>query len=114
MLWPAVRALAYGPLENEQLTSLLDDLGLTRSARAEGPGAEQSIAHRAFVDEDGTPLVLDVARSGDFGWVVALFHTGHQPAATTLDGYRERFREAVRRTDLVLVQIDPPASVEEG
>ncbi|MFD8644506.1 hypothetical protein ACFV14_29880 [Streptomyces zaomyceticus] len=110
MLRPALRALAYGPLENEQLALLLDDLGLAPSVRSEGPGAEQSIAHRLFVDEDGTPLVLDVERSGDFGWVVALFHTGHQPAAPTIDAYRERFRQAIRRTDLVLVHIEPPAS----
>ncbi|HEY9373089.1 hypothetical protein [Streptomyces sp.] len=113
MLWPALRALAYGHMENDQLTWLLDDLSLTKNVRTEGPGAEQSIAHRQLVDDAGVPLVLDLARTGDSGWVFTLFHTGQQPAAATIEGYRERFREAVRQVELTLVQVEPPASADE-
>jgi hypothetical protein len=52
MLWPALRALAHGHMENDQLSWLLNNLGLTKSVRTEGPGAAQSIAHRAFTDQE--------------------------------------------------------------
>ncbi|MEU9998157.1 hypothetical protein [Streptomyces sp. NPDC050848] len=113
MLWPALRALAYGHLTTDQLTGLLDEFGLSSLPRVEGPGAAQSIAHRPFADEEGIPLVLDLARTGDAGWVLTLFHTGQQPIASTIEGYRARFRDAIRRLDLTLVQIDPPASADE-
>ncbi|MFF8279913.1 hypothetical protein ACF05T_28045 [Streptomyces lateritius] len=113
MLWPALRVLAYGHMENDQLTWLLDNLSLTKNIRAEGPGAAQSIAHRPFADEEGTPLVLDLAQTGDSGWVFTLFHTGQQPAAATIEEYRARFREAVRQRELTLVQVEPPASADE-
>ncbi|MFF7780427.1 hypothetical protein ACFZCG_39195 [Streptomyces tanashiensis] len=48
------------------------------------------------------------AGSGD-----TLFHTGQQPSTATIEGYRESFREAVRRVELTLVQVEPPASADE-
>ncbi|MFF3359877.1 hypothetical protein ACFYWN_46750 [Streptomyces sp. NPDC002917] len=113
MLWPALRALAYGHLTSDQLTWLLDNFGLTKNVRVEGPGAAQSTAHRPLVDEQGTALVLDLARTGDSGWVLTLFHNGQQPAAATIEGYRKGFRDAVRQLELTLVQVEPPASADE-
>ncbi|MFB7239378.1 hypothetical protein ACFCXK_31940 [Streptomyces sp. NPDC056269] len=113
MLWPTLRALAYGRMDNDRLTQLLHDFNLTTRSRTEGPGAAQSIAHRAFVDQEGTPLVLDLAQTGESGWVFTLFHTGQQPATATIEGYGDQFREAVRAAELTLVQVEPPGTADE-
>ncbi|MFG2775261.1 hypothetical protein [Streptomyces sp. NPDC048350] len=42
MLWPTLRALAYGHMENDQLTWLLDDLGLTQNVRTEAPAPSRA------------------------------------------------------------------------
>ncbi|MEU2027292.1 hypothetical protein ABZ565_35085 [Streptomyces sp. NPDC016469] len=113
MLWPALRALAHGHLAADQVTRLLHDFALTERVRTAGPGAAQSIAHRSLIDGESAALVLDLARTGDSGWVFTLFHTGQQPAAATVEEYRERFREAVSRNGLTLIQVEPPTSADE-
>ncbi|WP_030573548.1 hypothetical protein [Streptomyces aureocirculatus] len=113
MYWPALRALSYGALTPEQLSWLHESFCLSSHPRTEGPGAAQSIAHRAFVDTAGTPLVLDLARTGESGWVFTLFHTGQQPDTATVDEHRAHFRAAINLMGLTLVEIDPPAAAEE-
>ena len=113
MLWPALRALSHGELTADQLRSLRDTFQLTDAPRTEGPGAAQSIAHRFLTDDAGTPLVLDLARTGENGWVFTLFHTGQQPAAATVEAHRAAFRAAVDRLGLTLVEITPAATADE-
>ncbi|MEU2854566.1 hypothetical protein [Streptomyces syringium] len=113
MLWPALRVLSHGELSADQLQDLLSTLRLERTPRTEGPGAERSVAHRSFTDDTGTRLVLDLARSGEAGWVLALFFDGEPPAPDTVDSHRALLREAVERLGLTLIEITPAATTEE-
>ncbi|MFF9870123.1 hypothetical protein ACF1G0_32880 [Streptomyces sp. NPDC013953] len=113
MYWPALRALSHGELTSQQLEWLRTTFHLDASARTEGPGATQSIAHRSFTDDAGAPLVLDLARTGESGWVFTLFHTGQQPSAATLESHRAAFRDAIDRLRLTLVEITPAATADE-
>jgi hypothetical protein len=113
MLWPALRALSHGELNPEQLRWLLVRFQLEEAPRTEGPGAKQSIAHRSMTDASGTRLILDLARTGESGWVFTLFYAGHRPSAGTVENHRAMFRDAVDQLGLTLIEISPAATVDE-
>ncbi|MCX4732730.1 hypothetical protein [Streptomyces sp. NBC_01363] len=113
MLWPALRVLSQGELTSDQLQQLLGTLRLDESPRTEGPGAARSIAHRSFTDDTGTRLVLDLARTGESGWVLALFFDGEPPSIDTIEGHRVLLRDAVERFGLMLIEITPAATADE-
>ncbi|MGW1404073.1 hypothetical protein ACWCRF_36840 [Streptomyces sp. NPDC002405] len=113
MLWPALRALSHGELTSNQLHWLSNAFQLTDAPRVEGPAAAQSIAHGSLTDESGARLVLDLARTGESGWVFTLFHTGQQPSAGTVEAHRALFRDAIDRLGLTLVEITPAATADE-
>lgn len=113
MLWPALRALSHGELASGQLRWLFRAFQLEEAPRTEGPGAGKSIAHRSFTDGMGTRLVLDVARTGDSGWVFTLFYQGEQPSAGTVQAHRQLFRDAIDHLKLTLVEITPAATADE-
>ncbi|MFJ6722229.1 hypothetical protein [Streptomyces sp. NPDC091259] len=113
MLWPALRSLSHGELTSDQLHWLLGEFRLEETPRTEGPGASKSIAHRSFTDDAGTSLVLDLARTGESGWVFTLFYLGGRPSVTTVEEHRTLFREAIDRLGLTLVEVTPAATVEE-
>ncbi|WP_406293527.1 hypothetical protein OG948_02810 [Embleya sp. NBC_00888] len=58
-------------------------------------------------------MVLDLARTGESGWVFTLFHIGQQPSAATVEGHRTLFRDAIDRLGLTLVKIEPAATADE-
>ncbi|MFG2884887.1 hypothetical protein ACGFYV_21795 [Streptomyces sp. NPDC048297] len=113
MLWPALRALSHGELSSDQIQWLIDTFGVDEAPRTEGPGAAQSIAHRSLTDNVGARLVLDLARTGESGWVFTLFHQGQQPSPGTVEAHRSLFREAIGRLGLTLVEISPAATADE-
>lgn len=114
MLWPALRALSYGELTLDQVQWLVGTLELDPVPRTEGPGAAQSLAHRSFTDDAGARLVLDLARTGENGWVFALFfHAGQWPSDGTIEAHRARFRQVIDQLSLTLVEIDPAATADE-
>ncbi|MEV6685085.1 hypothetical protein AB0N28_07060 [Streptomyces sp. NPDC051130] len=113
MLWPALQVLSYGELTSDALRSLLDVLRLETVPRTEGPGAAKSIAHRSFTDNAGSRLVLDLARTGDVGWVVTLFFDGERPSVDTVESHRVLLREAVERHGLTVIEITPAATADE-
>ncbi|MGV9277748.1 hypothetical protein [Streptomyces griseosporeus] len=113
MLWPALRALSHGELTPAQQQWLVHSFQLNDVPRTEGPGAAGSIAHRSFTDDHGTRLLLDLARTGDSGWVFTLFHTGQQPSVGTVAAHRALFRDAIARLGLNLVEITPAAAADE-
>ncbi|MFF3208408.1 hypothetical protein [Streptomyces sp. NPDC002962] len=113
MLWPALRALSHGELTDEQLGRLRDTFRLTAGPRTEGPGAAQSLAHRSFTDDAGARLLLDLARTGETGWVFTLFHTGQPAAVGTVEAHRVLFREAIDHLGLTLIEITPAATADE-
>ncbi|MDT0573095.1 hypothetical protein RM704_37545 [Streptomyces sp. DSM 3412] len=113
MLWPALRVLSQGELTPDQLQGLLSRLRLEEIPRTEGPGAAKSLAHRSFTDDTGTVLVLDLARSGESGWVLALFFDGEPPSADTVEGHRVLLRDAIEQVGLTLVEITPAATADE-
>jgi hypothetical protein len=113
MLWPALRALFHGELAPDQLRRLLGTLRLEEAPRTEGPGAARSIAHRSFAGETGTRLVLDLARTGESGWVLTLFFDGELPSTETVEGHRVLLRDAVERLGLTLIEITPAATADE-
>ncbi|MEU6759780.1 hypothetical protein [Streptomyces sp. NPDC046685] len=113
MLWPALRCLSDGELTSDQLDWLRTEFQLEAAPRTEGPGAAKSIAHRAFTDYAGTRLVLDLARTGESGWVFTLFYEGQRPPSATVGSHRALFRDAVERLGLTLVEIAPAATADE-
>lgn len=113
MLWPALQVLFRGELTSEQLRLLQSTLRLEEVPRTEGPGTAGSIAHRSFIDDMGTRLVLDLARIGESGWELALFFEGQPPSADTIEGHRALLREAVERFRLILIEVTPPATADE-
>ncbi|MFF3244275.1 hypothetical protein ACFYWY_11190 [Streptomyces sp. NPDC002870] len=113
MLWPALRVLSRGELTSDQLQQLLGTLRLEEPPRTEGPGAARSIAHRSFTDDTGTRLVLDLARTGESGWVLALFFDGEPPSTDIVEGHRVLLRDAVERLGLTLIEITPAATADE-
>jgi hypothetical protein len=113
MLWPALSALSNGDLSAEQLDRLRQNFRLDAGPRTEGPGAAGSIAHRAWTDEAGVQLLLDVARAGDSSWVFTLFYSGEQPSAETVEAHRALFRDAIDGLRLTLVEITPAATADE-
>ncbi|WP_199839055.1 hypothetical protein [Streptomyces sp. XY66] len=113
MLWPALRALSHGELSPDQQQWLHQSLRLTQAPRTEGPGAAESIAHRAFTDDAGTRLVLDVARVGASGWVFTLFYPAERSTADTVEEHRALFRETIDQLGLTLVEITPAATADE-
>lgn len=113
MLWPALRALSHGNLPDDQLSSLIQEFQLDPTPRTEGPGAAGSIAHREFSGGPGTRLVLDLARTGDSGWVFTLFQEGERPGPDTVEAHRALFRAAIDRLGLTLVEITPAATADE-
>ncbi|MGW7256741.1 hypothetical protein [Streptomyces sp. NPDC054834] len=113
MLWPALRALSHGELTSDQLQWLIGTFDLTESPRTEGPGAAKSVAHRSFTDDEGVGLILDLARTGESGWVFTLFHTGQQPSARTVEEHRALFRDAIDRLGLTLIEVAPAATAAE-
>ncbi|MEE6261239.1 hypothetical protein [Plantactinospora sonchi] len=113
MLWPALRVLSRGELTSDQLRRLLDMLQLDDAPRVEGPGAAKSIAHRTFADTTGTRLVLDLARTGESGWVLALFFDGEPPSTDTVENHRRLLRDIVERLGLTLIDIAPAATADE-
>ncbi|MEU7556000.1 hypothetical protein AB0B01_27340 [Streptomyces sp. NPDC044571] len=113
MLWPALRALSHGELTSDQLQWLLGTLHLEETPRTEGPGAAKSIANCSFTDAAGTRLVLDLARTGESGWVFTLFYAGSRPAASVVEDHRVLFRGVVEQLGLMLVEITPAATADE-
>ncbi|MEV5950357.1 hypothetical protein [Streptomyces sp. NPDC051993] len=113
MLWPALRALSIGELTAAQEDWLREAFDLSPEPRREGPGAAQSIAHRTFTDDAGNRLVLDVARTGDTGWVFALFREGAQASPAVVEAHRALFHDAIDRLGLDLVEITPAATAAE-
>lgn len=113
MLWPALQVLSQGELTSDQLRRLLGTLRLEETPRTEGPGAAGSIAHRSFTDDTDTRLVLDLARIGESGWVLALFFDGEPPSAGTVEGHQALLRDAVERFGLTLVEITPAGAADE-
>ncbi|MGA3562137.1 hypothetical protein [Melissospora conviva] len=113
MLWPALRVLSQGTLTSDQLQELLGMLQLVDTPRTEGPAAAKSVAHRSFAGAPGTRLVLDLARTGESGWVLTLFFDGEPPSDETVDSQRALLREAVERFGLTLIEITPAATAEE-
>jgi len=98
--------LAHGELLPAVVGELSASLDLDPSPRADGPGATASIAHRSWT-VDGTRLVLDLARAGERGWVVALFFDGAPPPATEVAQWRVRLRDALEAAGLDLVEVTP-------
>ncbi|WP_405438489.1 hypothetical protein OG373_13795 [Streptomyces avidinii] len=113
MLWPALRALSHGELTPDQQQWLIEAFRLDATPRTEGPGAASSIAHRSFTDDNGTRLVLDLARTGESGWVFALFYPEQRPSAGTVEDHRALFRAAIDRLGLTTVEITPAATADE-
>ncbi|MEN8649704.1 hypothetical protein ABCR94_03370 [Streptomyces sp. 21So2-11] len=113
MLWPALRAISHGGLTPDQLHWLLGMFQLQETPRTQGPGAAKSIAHRSFTDQSGTRLILDLARTGEAGWVFTLFYPGQRPPADTVEDHRALFRDAIDRLSLTLVEITPAATADE-
>jgi hypothetical protein len=113
MFWPALRVLAQGELTSDQLQQLIVTLRLEGVARAEGPGAAKSIAHRSFTEGANTSLILDLARTGESGWVLALFFDGDPPFTDTVERHRALLRDTVERFGLALVEITPAATADE-
>lgn len=114
MLWPALRALSIGELSEVQLTWLRETFGLTDGPRTEGPGAEDSLAHRTLTDSDGVELVLDLAGMDGDAWVFTLFQTtGDKPSAALVETQRAAFRGAIDHLGLELVEIEPAATADE-
>ncbi|MEU2451108.1 hypothetical protein ABZ605_13695 [Streptomyces sp. NPDC012765] len=113
MLWPALRALSLGELTPDQQRWLLGTFQLDATPRTEGPGAAGSMAHRSFADDNGTRLVLDVARTGESGWVFTLFYPGERPSPDTVEDHRALFRAAIDRLGLTTVEITPAATADE-
>jgi hypothetical protein len=104
MLWPALRALSIGELSEDQVTWLRETFDLTDGPRTEGPGAEDSLAHRTLTDEAGVELVLDLASMDDTAWVFTLFQTtGDKPSAAFVE----------TQLGLELVEIQPAATADE-
>ncbi|WP_250285436.1 hypothetical protein [Frankia sp. CiP1_Cm_nod2] len=113
MLWPALQVLSHGELTADQLRRLLDTLRLEEAPRTEGPGTAGSIAHRSFTDDTGTRLVLELARTSESGWALALFFDGEPPSTDTIEGHRVLLRDAVERLGLTLIEITPAATADE-
>ncbi len=113
MLWPALRVLSQGKLTSDQLQQLLGMLQLEDTPRSEGPAAAKSVAHRSFADTPGTRLVLDLARTGESGWVLTLFFDGEPPSNETVQAHRALLRDTVERLGLTLIEITPAATAEE-
>ncbi|WFE96682.1 hypothetical protein [Micromonospora sp. WMMD987] len=113
MLWPALRVLSQGELASDQLQRLIGTLQLENAPRREGPGAAKSIAHRSFTDTTGTRLVLDLARTGESGWVFTLFFDGEPPSTGALEGHRALLRGVVDRLGLTLIEITPAVTADE-
>ncbi|MFE1166712.1 hypothetical protein [Nocardiopsis sp. NPDC058789] len=114
MLLPALVALSHGKLTDERLNQLHDMLQLQRgTARTEGHGAEASIAHRGFTDETGNPLVLDLGRLEDDGWIFALYFDGRRPSPATVEAHRALFRGLTEWFGLELIEITPAATADE-
>lgn len=114
MLWPALRALSTGELAEDQVTWLQETFGLTEGPRTEGPGADDSLAHRRLTDSDGVELVLDLACMDDDAWLFTLFQaTGDKPSAAFVEAQRAAFRAAIDHLGLHLVEIEPAAKADE-
>jgi hypothetical protein len=113
MLWPALRVLSQGKLTSDRLRWIIDTLRLDETPRLEGPGAAKSIAHRSFTGETGGRLILDLARAGEFGWVLALFFDGEPPSGDIIERHRAQFRDLIERVGLTLIEITPAASADE-
>ncbi|MEV6821170.1 hypothetical protein AB0M72_20700 [Nocardiopsis dassonvillei] len=115
MLLPALMAFSSGELTPEQVRWLHDTLQLEENTpRTEGYGAGPSIAHRPFTDDEGRGLVLELARTGESGWVFALwFGEDGRPSTETLESHRTLFRDLIERLGLTLIEINPPATADE-
>lgn len=113
MLWPALRVLSQGELASDQLQRLVGALQLENAPRSEGPGAAKSIAHRSFADTTGTRLVLDLARTGESGWVFTLFFEGEAPSTDTVEDHRALLRGVVEQLGLTLIEITPAVTADE-
>ncbi|MFI7134123.1 hypothetical protein ACIBQ1_51240 [Nonomuraea sp. NPDC050153] len=113
MLWPALRVLAHGDLAADQVRQLIGVLGLDEVPRAEGPGKEASLAHRAFTDDTGARLVLDLSKAGASGWVLSLLSAAGQPSPETVESHRRRLRAAAEHLGLTIVQVDPARTADE-
>jgi hypothetical protein len=115
MLWPVLRALSIGELSEDQLTWLREAFGLTDGSRTEGPGAEDSLAHRTLTDEVGVEVVLDLACMDEGAWVFALFRTtAENPSTAFIESWRTHFRGAIDHLGLELVEIQPAATGDEA
>ncbi|WP_240944352.1 hypothetical protein [Micromonospora thermarum] len=113
MLWPALQVLSRGELTSDQLQRLLGMLQLEDVPRTEGPGAVKSMAHSSFADDTGTRLVLDLARTGESGWVFTLFFDGEPPSIDTVEGHRTLLRDTVERLGLTLIEVTPATTADE-
>lgn len=114
MLWPALRALSIGELSEDQVLWLRETFALTEGPRTDGPAAQDSIAHRTLTDDQGVPLVLDLACMDGTAWVFTVFQvTGDPPSAAFVETQRAAFRAAINHLGLELVEIQPPAKADE-
>jgi hypothetical protein len=113
MIWPALQVLSMGELSSGQLQWLLATLQLDGVPRTEGPGSAGSVAHRSFADGTGGHLVVDLARTGESGWVLTLFFDGEPPSLDTVEGHRVLFGDVVERLGLALIEVTPAATAEE-
>ncbi|MBB6121590.1 hypothetical protein [Nocardiopsis algeriensis] len=115
MLLPALMAFSSGDLTPEQVRRLHDALQLEENTpRTEGYGAKPSIAHRPFTDEEGHPLILELARTDETEWVFALwFEKGGRPSSELVENHRVLFRGLIDELGLTLLEIEPPATADE-
>jgi hypothetical protein len=115
MLLPALVARSYGDLTSEQVRWLHQALQLEEGTpRTEGYGAGPSIAHRPFTDDEENSLILELGRTGENGWVFALwFEKGGRPSTGTVEIHRRLFRDLIERLGLTLLEIEPPATADE-
>ncbi|WP_254877120.1 hypothetical protein [Verrucosispora sp. NA02020] len=100
-------------MTTSQQLQLRHMLQLDDTPRTEGPAAATSIAHRVLADSPDNRLVLDLARTGESGWVLALFFEGTPPTADTVADHRTLLRSAVEQFGLTLVEVTPAATADE-
>ncbi|WP_017590624.1 hypothetical protein [Nocardiopsis ganjiahuensis] len=114
-LVPALRMLSQGSLTDDQHQQLLSSLQLDESPRTEGPGAAMSVAHRSFTTDSGNQLVLDLATTGESGWILALFYDkqGGPPSDETVENHRVLFRGLAEQFGLHILDVVPAATADE-
>lgn len=112
---PVLRMHTHGDLTDDRYRWLLDTLRLEETPRTEGPAVSMSVAHRAFDNDLGNKLIIDLGKVSESGWVLALFYDkqGTFPSDETIEEHRLLFRGVVERLGLEIVDVVPAATADE-